>query len=86
MEGFYRQEERTKEVFRKKWIVSGKVTCLWGMVGVYQAASLAVAEIPDGQAQGHGLGEVVAASKSWFAVRGANDSILDLLFLFGQKI
>ena len=51
MEGFYRQKERTKEISSKEWIVSGKVTFLWGMVGVYQAASLV--EIPDGLAQGH---------------------------------
>ena len=30
------------------------------------------------------LGELETATKSWFAVMGANDSILDLLFLLNK--
>lgn len=34
--GFYRQTRQKKGVSSKKWIVSGRVTFLWGTAGVYQ--------------------------------------------------
>lgn len=54
MEGFNRQKGAGKEVSSKKWIISCKVTFLWGRAGS-QADYLTSADqvIPDQLVKGH---------------------------------
>ena len=55
MKAFIGRSAQEKKVSNKKWIISGMVTFLWGMEGVYQEDSLTSADraIPDWLIKGY---------------------------------
>lgn len=61
MEDFYGQKEAEQGSFRKEWIISDKVTFLWGKAGVDQADYLTRADqiIPYGWLKVTFLGEAI---------------------------